>query len=64
MKKGGSNNKSNEDKDHAENSDSFKTNMSDFLPTSQRIMQFSNGKVKLKNTKEIVLFVSLFFPLV
>lgn len=60
MKKGDSNNKNNEDKNHAENSGSFKTNMSDFLPTSHRIMQFSNGKVKLNKEKK-VLFVSFYF---
>lgn len=60
MKKGDGNNKNNEDKNHAENSGSFKTNMSDFLPTSHRIMQFSNGKVKLNKEKK-VLFVSFSF---
>jgi hypothetical protein len=60
MKDGDGNNKNNEDKNHAENLDSFKTDMSNFLPTSHRIMQFSNGKVRLKNRKE-VLFVIPFW---
>ncbi|KAJ4763429.1 hypothetical protein LUZ62_073804 [Rhynchospora pubera] len=52
MKKGDCN-ENHEEKNHSANSDSFKTNMSDFLPTSHRIMQFSNGKGPLPNSRVV-----------